>query len=85
MVHTFGLRTVIAFPISLTAETISRQGSAVTCEGCGTLMSSMAVLKNHARQCKAQAGELSFGYTYVSVGPFCYCDPVGRLSKICVD
>ncbi|XP_069975803.1 zinc finger protein 436 [Penaeus vannamei] len=38
------------------AETISRQGSAVTCEGCGTLMSSMAVLKNHARQCKAQAG-----------------------------
>nr|XP_045612332.1 zinc finger protein 2 homolog isoform X2 [Procambarus clarkii] len=37
-------------------ENSQSQDSPVSCEKCGTLMSSVAVLRNHARNCKSQQG-----------------------------
>ncbi|KAG7156617.1 Zinc finger and BTB domain-containing protein 24-like 3 [Homarus americanus] len=49
----------IAEPSNSLSDNNTSEGSAVSCEGCGALMSSVTVLRNHARHCKGQQGGVS--------------------------
>lgn len=55
----------IAEPSNSHGENSQSQGSSVSCEKCGTLMSSVAVLRNHARHCKGQQEGVSVAEWFV--------------------